>query len=97
VLYQNDSAGTDHGSGNVMLVIGSGGQYGSPSINAGIYGDWPGLTRFGFNDGLKITTDYRRVIADVLTTRMLVPTTLINNTIFPGLNYSTGLGIGRPK
>ena len=97
VLYQNDSAGTDHGSGNVMLVIGSGGQYGNPSINAGIYGDWPGLTHFGFNDGLKITTDYRRVIADVLTTRMLVSTNLINSVIFPGLNYSSGLGIGRPK
>jgi len=91
VLYQNDSAGTDHGSGNVMLVIGSG------NINAGIYGDWPGLTHFGFNDGLKITTDYRRVIADVLTTRMLVSTNLINSVIFPGLNYSSGLGIGRPK
>jgi uncharacterized protein (DUF1501 family) len=97
VLYENDSAGTDHGSGNVMLVIGSGGQYSNPSINAGIYGDWPGLTHFGFNDGLKITTDYRRVIADVLTTRMLVSNNLINSTIFPGLNYSSGLGIGRPK
>jgi uncharacterized protein (DUF1501 family) len=97
VLYENDSAGTDHGSGNVMLVIGSGGQYGNPSINAGIYGDWPGLTHFGFNDGLKITTDYRRVIADVLTTRMLVSKELINSAIFPGLNYSGGLGIGRPK
>jgi uncharacterized protein (DUF1501 family) len=97
VLYENDSAGTDHGSGNVMLVIGSGGQYSNPSINAGIYGDWPGLTHFGFNDGLKITTDYRRVIADVLTTRMLVSKELINSAIFPGLNYSSGLGIGRPK
>jgi uncharacterized protein (DUF1501 family) len=97
VLYENDSAGTDHGSGNVMLVIGSGGQYSNPSINAGIYGDWPGLTHFGFNDGLKITTDYRRVIADVLTTRMLVFKELINSAIFPGLNYSSGLGIGRPK
>jgi uncharacterized protein (DUF1501 family) len=97
VLYENDSAGTDHGSGNVMLVIGSGGQDSNPSINAGIYGDWPGLTHFGFNDGLKITTDYRRVIADVLTTRMLVSKELINSAIFPGLNYSSGLGIGRPK
>jgi uncharacterized protein (DUF1501 family) len=78
-------------------VIGSGGQYSNPSINAGIYGDWPGLTHFGFNDGLKITTDYRRVIADVLTTRMLVSNNLINSAIFPGLNYSSGPGIGRPK
>lgn len=97
VLYQNDSAGTDHGSGNVMLVIGSGGQYGMPNINAGIYGDWPGLSHFGFNDGLKITTDYRRVIADVLRARMGVSTSLINNTVFPGFNFSTGLGIAVPK
>ena len=93
VLYQNDSAGTDHGSGNVMLVIGSGGQYGTPNINAGIYGEWPGLSHFGYNDGLKITTDYRRVIADVLTARMGVSQSQINNTIFPGFNFSGGLGI----
>ncbi|MCS7056240.1 MAG: DUF1501 domain-containing protein [Thermoflexales bacterium] len=97
VLYQNDSAGTDHGSGNVMLVIGSGGGYGTPNINAGIYGDWPGLSHLGFNDGLQITTDYRRVIADVLTARMGVSTAQINNVVFPGFNFSTGLGIAVPK
>lgn len=97
VLYQNDSDGCDHGSGNVMLVIGSGGAYGTPNINAGIYGDWPGLAHFGYNDGLKITTDYRRVIADVLTTRMGVSAAQINTTIFPGFNFSTGLGIAVPK
>ncbi|MCS7059736.1 MAG: DUF1501 domain-containing protein [Anaerolineae bacterium] len=97
VLYQNDSAGTDHGSGNVMLVIGSGGQYGTPNINAGIYGDWPGLSHFGFNDGLQITTDYRRVIADVLTARMAVSPALIQSAVFPGFSFSTGLGIAVPK
>ncbi len=97
VLYENDSAGSDHGSGNVMLVIGSGGQFGAPNINAGVYGDWPGLSHFGFNDGLKITTDYRRVIADVLTARMGVSSSLINTTVFPGFNFSAGLGIAVPK
>ncbi len=93
VLYQNNSAGTDHGAGNVMLVIGSHG-----NINGGqIYGEWPGLAHFGFNDGLRITTDYRRVVADVLTARMGVTVNQINNTIFPGLGYTSGLGIAVPK
>lgn len=90
VLYQNDSGGTDHGAGNVMLVAGSNG-----NIRGGaIYGEWPGLTNFGFNDGLHITTDYRRPLADILTARMGISTAQINDAIFPGLNYSSGLGIG---
>ncbi len=36
-LYENYSAGTDHGSGNMMLVIGK-------NVRGGkMYGDWPGL------------------------------------------------------
>lgn len=90
VLYQNDSSGTDHGAGNIMLVAGSAG-----NINGGhVYGEWPGLQTFGFNDGLQITTDYRRVIADILTARMGIGAAAINGMIFPGLNYATGLGIG---
>jgi uncharacterized protein (DUF1501 family) len=74
----------------VLLVAGSQG-----NIRGGqIYGDWPGLQTFGFNDGLQITTDYRRVLADILTARMGIGAAQINNTIFPGLNYTTGLGIG---
>ncbi|MFN4292885.1 MAG: DUF1501 domain-containing protein [Thermoflexales bacterium] len=93
VLYQNDSAGTDHGSGNVMLVIGSGGEYGNPNINAGIYGEWPGLSHFGFNHGLRITTDYRLVIADVLAARMGVSQEQIESIIFPGFRFSRRMGI----
>jgi uncharacterized protein (DUF1501 family) len=92
VLYQNDSGGCDHGSGNAMFVIGSGG-----NINGGkVYADWPGLETLGNNDGLQITTDYRRVIADVLTARMGASAEQINKAIFPGLNYKGGLGIARP-
>lgn len=97
VLYQNDSAGTDHGAGNIMLVIGSGARFGVGNVRAGTYGEWPGLTHFGFNHGLQITTDYRRVIADVLTARMGVSKDLINQVIFPGLNYTSGLGIAVPR
>jgi uncharacterized protein (DUF1501 family) len=98
VLYQNDSAGCDHGNGNVMLIMGSGKTFGAPNINGGqVYGDWPGLQTLGFNDGLQITTDYRRAISDVLTRRMGVSAQQINNTVFPGLNFSAGMGIAVQK
>lgn len=98
VLYQNDSAGCDHGNGNVMLIMGSGAQFGARNINGGqIYGEWPGLQAPGFNDGLHITTDYRRAISDVLTRRMGVSAQQITNTVFPGLSFSAGLGIAVPK
>ncbi len=94
VLYQNDSAGCDHGNGNVMLVVGSGRPFGKPNVNGGqIYGEWPGLKHFGFNDGLHITTDYRRVIADVLTGRMGVTAQKVNEVIFPGFSFTVGMGI----
>jgi uncharacterized protein (DUF1501 family) len=97
VLYQNSSGGCDHGAGNIMLLLGSSAA-GKKSINGGvIYGEWPGLQRFGFNDGLTITTDYRRVLAEVLTKRMAVTTEQINNTIFPGLGFSSGLGLAGVK
>jgi nucleoside-diphosphate-sugar epimerase len=67
------------------------------STGGAIYGDWPGLQTLGFNEGLPITTDYRRVIADVLTARAYVTPQQINATVFPGLNYSAGLGIAVPK
>ena len=88
VLYQNSSGGCDHGSGNAMLVIGNG------NVNGGrIYGQWPGLSELGNNDGLKITTDYRRVIAEVLNTRMGAPREQINQTVFPGLGYGATMGL----
>lgn len=92
VLYENASAGTDHGAGNVMLVVGSQG-----NIRGGqVYGEWPGLKHFGFNDGLQITTDYRRVLADILIARMGVDVQQVNEVIFPGLAYTSGLGVGAP-
>ena len=91
VLYQNSSSGTDHGSGNVMLVMGSGATFGTPNINGGqVYAHWPGLSRLGFNDGLTITTDYRIVLADVLMRRTGVTLNQINGQVFPNLNLSMG-------
>ena len=44
--------------------------------------------------GVKSHSPYRQVLADILTARMGVSAAQINNTIFPGLNYTAGLGIG---
>jgi uncharacterized protein (DUF1501 family) len=88
VLYENGSSGTDHGYGNTMLVMGSHG-----NINGGqVYANWPGLQSFGPNDGLRITTDYRKVLADVLLGRMGVTTTQLQR-IFPGLSFTNLWGI----
>ena len=88
VLYQNDSGGCDHGAGNLLFLIGSGG-----NVNGGkVYGNWPGLQTMGFNDGLPITTDYRTVLADVLHGRMGATVDQIKTQIFPGLNFGGPLG-----
>jgi uncharacterized protein (DUF1501 family) len=93
VLYQNDSGGCDHGAGNVLLLIGSHDLQNRGNVNGGqVYGNWPGLQKLGFNDGLNITTDYRTVLADVLFNRMGATKDQINNSIFPGLNFGGPLG-----
>lgn len=65
-LRENANNGTDHGHGNIMLVMGGG-------INGGrIYGTWPGLAGDQLFDGrdLRITTDYRHVLSELLVTRL---------------------------
>lgn len=93
VMYQNNSYGCDHGSGNPLFVIGSKNGAGVSNVNGGrVYANWPGLQHLGFNDGLQITTDYRTVLADILYNRMGASANQINDTIFPGLGFSGGLG-----
>lgn len=61
---QNGSQGTDHGYGNAMITIGKG-------INGGqVYGTWPGLTNLFQNLDLGITTDYRDVLAEIVSKRL---------------------------
>jgi uncharacterized protein (DUF1501 family) len=65
-LKSNDSGGTDHGHGNVMMVLGG-------NIKGGrIHGKWPGLRNDALDMGadLAITTDYRDVLADVMSSHM---------------------------
>jgi uncharacterized protein (DUF1501 family) len=61
-VRENGNAGTDHGHGNVMLVLGGGVRGGR------VYGDWPGLATAQLYQGrdLAVTTDYRVVFAAIL-------------------------------
>ena len=86
-VQENGGLGTDHGHGNMMMVMGGG-------INGNqVFTQWPGLhddQLVGPGD-LAITTDYRDVLGEILRKRLNNP--LITD-IFP--NYSVNeLGIAR--
>ena len=63
-VAENGNGGTEHGAGGVMLVLGAG-------VDGGkIYGQWPGLRPQDLDEGdLRVTTDYRRVLSEVLVRR----------------------------
>ena len=75
-VAENGSAGFDHGWGNMMLVAGAG-------VKGGRYhGSWPGLGAASLAEGdLKVTTDYRDVLADVVAARF--PDRSLSS-LFPG-------------
>ena len=64
-VAENGSAGTDHGHGGVMMVLGG-------NVNGGqVHGQWPGLDPVSLGNGdLPITTDYRDVLAEILALRL---------------------------
>jgi uncharacterized protein (DUF1501 family) len=74
--HENGSQGTDHGHGNVMFLMGGG-------VNGGqVHARWPGLAPEALDDGdLAITTDYRDVLAEVVSRRLRNPAL---DQIFPG-------------
>jgi uncharacterized protein (DUF1501 family) len=76
-VNENGNRGTDHGHGNVMLVIGGGVRGGH------VYGRWPGLAverRYDSRD-LAVTTDFRDVFGEIVVRHMGVTDA---DPIFPG-------------
>lgn len=67
-VAQNGTAGTDHGFGTAMFVLGQ-------RVVGGIHGRWPGLAESELFEGrdLQVTTDYRRVLASVANTHLGTP------------------------
>jgi uncharacterized protein (DUF1501 family) len=55
----NDSQGTDHGAGGLVLVVGD-------RANGGIRSEFPGLARLDEDDNLLVTTEFRTVYASLL-------------------------------
>ena len=83
----NANGGTDHGYGNPLLVLGG-------AVNGRrFYGSWPGLNpetlspTFG---DVPVTTDYRRVMSEILIRRMGNANL---SQVFPGYTGYAPLGI----
>lgn len=67
-VAENASAGTDHGCGSLMLLLGGG------VLGGRVYADWPGLGPANlFNGDLDVTLDYRTVLTELMAKRMGAP------------------------
>ena len=67
--FENGSAGTDHGHGGLMFVMGGG-------VDGGqVLTEWPGLAKAQLCDGqdLAITIDYRDILSELLEKRLANP------------------------
>ncbi len=76
-LRSNTAGGTDHGRGNVMMVLG-------PQAKGGrMVGKWPGLANEHLDEGadLAVATDYRHVLSELLTGHMGLADPAL---VFPG-------------
>lgn len=65
-LQENSGLGTDHGRASVMFLLGGGVKGGK------VYAQWPGLEDHQLEPpgDLRVTTDYRQVLSDVLSHRL---------------------------
>lgn len=85
-LKSNQSNGTDHGHGNVMMVLGGGVKGGR------IYGSWPGLAteQLDSHADLAVTTDYRQVLTEILSQRFGAHQV---DKVFPGFEGGQRIGL----
>jgi uncharacterized protein (DUF1501 family) len=87
-VAENGNAGTDHGHGSLMMVLGG------PVQGGKVYGKWPGLEREQLFEGrdLAVTTDFRAVLGELIRGHLgqkdLSP-------VFPGYQPGDSLGLLR--
>ncbi|GAA2121020.1 DUF1501 domain-containing protein [Nocardioides bigeumensis] len=74
-VQENENWGTDHGYGNAMFVVGGG-------VAGGYKGTWPGLTN-DYDADLLVTTDYRSVLAEVVSARFGASTAAVFPSFTP--------------
>jgi uncharacterized protein (DUF1501 family) len=85
---EDGTGGTDHGHGNVMMVLGG------PVRGGRVYGRWPGLDAEQLYEqrDLAVTTDFRHVLGELVTHHLRGQQT---DQVFPG--YKTGDPLGLIK
>ncbi|WP_374668815.1 DUF1501 domain-containing protein [Ramlibacter sp.] len=87
-VRQNGTGGTDHGHGNVAMVLGGGVRGGR------VFGRWPGLDAAALHEGrdLAITTDFRDIVADILERRFRLKDGQLA-TVLPGMPARAPVGL----
>ena len=82
---ENGNAGTDHGHGNVMMVLGGGVRGGQ------LYGEWPGLEPEQLYErrDLAVTTDFRDVLGELVNGHLGQKV----DQVFPGYTPKASLGL----
>jgi uncharacterized protein (DUF1501 family) len=82
---EDGNGGTDHGHGNVMMVLGG------PVRGGKVYGRWPGLEPEQLYDkrDLAITTDFRDVLGELVSSHLGQKI----DTVFPGFTPGEPLGL----
>ena len=79
-VAQNGNAGTDHGHGNLMWLLGG-------AIAGGkVHGEWPGLDDAALYEGrdLAVVTDYRTVLAQICERHLRLSETDLSD-VFPDM------------
>jgi uncharacterized protein (DUF1501 family) len=87
-VEENGNAGTDHGHGSVMMVLGGAVQGGK------VYGKWPGLEKEQLYEGrdLAVTTDFRAVLSELVRGHLGQDDL---SAVFPGFQPTAPLGLLR--
>lgn len=83
-VRENGNAGTDHGHGNVLWLLGGG--ISAFTQGGKVLGRWPGLSQDRLFEGrdLAVTTDFRHVLTRVLSTHFALPQRHVER-LFPAM------------